>query len=97
MLAGVNDFVMVGFDSTVRSAETEAVEPALEVVTLKGADGLVYRPAIALVTLALMVQLPEAGMTPPASCSELPPAVAVTVPPQVLNAESGVSLIRLAG
>ena len=56
-------------------------------------------PAVADVTFAITVQLPEAGIALPAcdNVIELPPAVAVTVPPQVVLAFGLAAMTTPAG
>ena len=52
---------------------------------------------MALVTFTVTVQLPDAGIVPPARLSDVPPLVAVTVPPQVVAGEALGVFTRFAG
>ena len=56
-------------------------EPPLAVVKPPAAIEFVQEPAVTLVTVTVTVQLPLAGIVPPASATEVPLFAAVTVPP----------------
>ena len=82
-------------DCTVRLALAAlAVRPLLEVML---PVLFVLVPVLVGVTLDVTLQLPLAGMVPPLSVSEEPPAEAVSVPPQVLLVVSGEAIFRPAG
>jgi hypothetical protein len=69
-----------GFAVTVKVALAPVDEPSEE---LKAFDVLVTAPTTLLVISTAIVQLPEAADEPPENPIALPPALAVTVPPQV--------------
>ncbi|MBK7660961.1 MAG: hypothetical protein IPJ28_18445 [Betaproteobacteria bacterium] len=58
---------------------------------------LVYAPVAVMVTLAVIVQLPPAGMLAPARLNPVPAGAALTVPPQVLAPLGAAVLTRPAG
>ena len=58
---------------------------------------LVSKPVATPVTFTVMVQVPLIGITPPARITEPVPAVAVTVPPQVLTKPLGLATSKPAG
>ena len=83
--AGENALATVGAASTVSVAfAATAFVPALAEVTSPAAIVLACAPMVALVTCTLTVQLPAAGIVPPAS--DTPVAVCEAVPPQVVAA-----------
>ena len=58
---------------------------------------LVLVPVLVAVTSVVMLQLPFAGMVPPLSVSEEPPAEAVRVPAQLLEVASGDAFLKPLG
>lgn len=97
--AGANAFATVGGERGVTvSVALAAAEfaPALE-VTAPAAIVFTYEFAAALVTTTVTVQLPFAGMVPPDSATEPEPAVAVTVPPQLVAGAGAAALTRPKG
>src|SRR5581483_7945898 len=88
---GVGDGVGVGVGLgagvlTVRVATAGAVLLPLSVFRSPAPMELMKLPGFAAVTCTLTVQEPLAGIAPPVSVTDEPPASAVTVPPQVVLA-----------
>ncbi len=73
-IVGANVLVTVGavIDATVRVAVPPDALLPCDPLTIPVV--LTYEPALALVTLTVRVQLPPAGIVPPVSDIELPPA-----------------------
>jgi hypothetical protein len=67
--------------------------PPLEVTPPAG-SAFTYEPLAAEVTSTLAVQLPLAGIVPPLSESEPPPAMATVEPPQVVDPFGTAALTR---
>src|SRR6185503_11817355 len=94
MLAAPNALAMVAGATTVMEAfDVLPVPPSVEVTfTL-----LFFTPAVVPCTLTTTVQLPLAAIVPPLRLIEPEPAVAVTVPLQVLLNPFGVATTKPAG
>ena len=71
--------------------------PAFVDVRPPAAMLLLYVPAVALVTLTVTVQLPDAGIVPPESATLLALLFAVTAPPQVVAPLAAAVFTRFAG
>jgi len=94
MLAAPKVLAMVGGATTVTEAlEVLPVPPSVEVTCTL----LFFTPAVVPCTLTTTVQLPLAAIVPPLRLIEPEPAVAVTVPLQVLLNPFGVATTRPAG
>lgn len=78
----------------MRVALAAAIEPPC---TLMVPVLLTYVPAVPLVTFTVISQLPEAGMVPPVSASDVPLLTVVSVPPQVLVGEALAVFFIFAG
>jgi hypothetical protein len=94
MLAAPNALVIVGGPTTVMEAlDVLPVPPSVEVTCTL----LFFTPAVVPCTLTTTVQLPLAAIVPALRVIEPEPAVAVTVPLQVLLSPFGVATTRPAG
>src|SRR5438477_174327 len=95
---GAKDFAAATPPSTESDAFAAAVlAPAFVVVRPPAAMLLLYVPAVALVTLTVTVQLPDAGIVPPESATLLALLFAVTTPPQVVAPLAAAVFTRFAG
>ena len=89
----VDSVVLIAW--TVRFALAELAVSPLVVVTVPVRLDLV--PVLVEVTSAVMLQLPLAGMVPPLKLRDLPPADALSVPPQLLLVVSGEAIFSPLG
>src|ERR1041385_5774541 len=94
MLAAPNTLAMLAGPTTVTEAlDVLPVPPSVELTDTE----LFFTPAVVPCTLTTTVQLPLAAIVPALRVMEPEPAVAVTVPLQVLLSPFGVATTRPAG
>ena len=94
-LTGENDLAMVGGRRTFKVAlEAARLVPPLEASPL-AAKVFTYAPAVAEVTLTVMIQVLFAGMVAPARASEGPLFAAVTVPSGHVVAPPGAAVFTI--